>query len=387
MKVLYDYRPWQDFYGRGVARYIEELFSECIRLIDDKAFILLKNYNGKKPSFCPEIERKIDFCYQECFDRGNFFNERFDVFISGSACRLNMSPETVLDEMYPTSVMKLCNHKTVILYDFIPLFFQEYLWDEFQKMSFAFQSEFLRTFDCVFAISKFTAASAMRYIPLSKEKLSVIYGGVDTKKFLSKNSKRPYSVGDRKNHIVYVGGFAPQKNWRGAAKAFCLAYSKELLPVDASFYIVCNAGQECKDELKRIAEEFGLSYGKHILATGFIPDSEMVELISTARASIFPSFLEGLGLPILESYAAGTPCWASGFHSTNEITFPECTFNPFEEESMVHAFADIYARPDLCQKSLEFGRKLLNEISWPNAAGKVVDVFKRLSASSLDSIC
>ena len=28
MRILYDWRPWQDFNGRGVARYVEELFGE-----------------------------------------------------------------------------------------------------------------------------------------------------------------------------------------------------------------------------------------------------------------------------------------------------------------------------------------------------------------------
>lgn len=158
-----------------------------------------------------------------------------------------------------------------------------------------------------------------------------------------------------------------------------MAYNRGLIPADASFYIICNANQGCKDALKELAESYGLVYGKQILATGFVSDAEMVNLISTARASFFPSFLEGLGLPILESYAAGTPCWASAFHATKEITYPACTFNPFEENSMIQAFADIYARPDLCQKSLEFGRQLLKEISWEKAAAKVVSVFERLS--------
>ena len=381
MKVLYDWRPWQDFHGRGVARYIDALFMKCMNLIDEEAFILLKN-NKQEPDFSAELEKKVHLRYQDDLDREMFSGEEFDVFISGSACRLNMSPETVLDEMYPHNVLKLCRHRTVILYDFIPLFFQDYLWDEFQKVSFALQSEMLRTFDHVFTISKFTAASAIRYIPLPREKLSVIYGGVDVKKFCSENSLSPYSVGNRKNHIVYVGGFASQKNWQGAVKAFCMAYNWGLIPADAAFYIICNANQGCKDALKELTESHGLVYGKQILATGFVSDAEMENLISTARASIFPSFLEGLGLPILESYAAGTPCWASAFHAAKEITFPACTFNPFEESSMIRAFADIYARPDLCQKSLEFGHQLLKEISWEKAAAKVVSVFERLSAGT-----
>ena len=133
-----------------------------------------------------------------------------------------------------------------------------------------------------------------------------------------------------------------------------------------------------KDEIKNLVEKFGIKYGKQVIVTGYISDEKMLEIVSSAKASIFPSYLEGLGLPILESYAAGTPCWASGVHSTKEITLPECTFNPFDEISMKNAITEIYHRPDLCEKSLDFGRTLLKEITWENAAKKMIRVFEQL---------
>ncbi|MBQ9537938.1 MAG: glycosyltransferase, partial [Treponema sp.] len=322
---------------------------------------------------------KIHFCNRTDFENGCLEKHTFDIFFNGSAHRLKMDSKSVLNEMYPESIMKICRYKAVFLHDFIPLFFQDYIWDENQKISFALQNEFLRFFDCIFVHSHFTAACATRYIPLETDKIFVMYGGIDEKNFSSGNSFSSYSLGNRKNHIVYVGGFAPQKNWRGLTKAFCMAVKRGLLPDNASLYIVCSANQNCMNDLKILTKSFGLEYGKNVVATGFISDAEMKNLISTARASIFPSFLEGLGLPILESYAAGTPCWASGFHATKDLVLPECSFNPFDEESIVQAISDIYKRTDLCSRSLEFGRGLLNTYSWDKAARKVVDVFESLA--------
>lgn len=376
MKVLYDYRPWQDFYGRGVARYIEDLFGECIKQLNTEAFILLHE-NGETPNFYSNSS-KVHICYEKEFENKKFEKNEFDIYINGSACRLNASPATVLDEMYPKSVIETCRYKTAILHDFIPLFFQNYIWDDNQKISFALQYDVLRKFDHIFGNSKYSCASAFHYIPIEKEKLTVLYGGVNNKKFSSKNSSKPYSSRERKNHIVYVGGFASQKNYQGVINSFCKAYKEKSIPEDSKFYLICSASQGSKDEIKNLVEKFGIKYGKQVIVTGYISDEKMLEIVSSAKASIFPSYLEGLGLPILESYAAGTPCWASGVHSTKEITLPECTFNPFDEISMKNAITEIYHRPDLCEKSLDFGRTLLKEITWENAAKKMIRVFEQL---------
>ena len=319
----------------------------------------------------------------EDFNEGRFVQDEFDVFLNGSACRIDANPRNILDEMYPTSVMDACRYKTAILHDFIPLFFQEYLRDEYRKTAFALQCEILRTFDLVFANSCYTAASAMRYVPIPKEKLLVIYGGVDRTRFKSRNSSLPYSASTRKNHIVYVGGFAPQKNWQGLCRAFCRAYTKRLVPNDAVLYIVCNASDGSKEELRSLTEGLGVRYGVNVIATGFISDSDMVELLSDSRASIFPSFLEGLGLPVLESYAVGTPCWASGCHSTKELVLPECSFDPFCEDAMIKAVVDIFKRTDLCERSLEFGRSILNSYTWNNAARKMLGSLERLTEEEI----
>ena len=375
MKILYDYRPWQSFLGRGVGRYVECLFGTAIALQDYEAYILVHR-NGEMPDFDEKYKEKVRFCYINDFDTNKYKEAEFDCFINGSACCLGISAENVLDDMYPMNIMKCCRIKTAILHDFIPLFFQQYIPNELNKIAFSLQYEMLKNLDHVFTNSKFVIAQGIKYLGLEMNKCTCLYGGADIKKFTTKNSLCSYSQTTRKNHIIYVSGEAAQKNNEGFVRAFCSAYKGDLIPRDSRLYIVCKASQEFKDSIKRITEESGCRYGKQVFASGFIPDDEMLEIITSARASVFPSFLEGLGLPILESYVAGTPCWASGVHATKEITFPKCTFNPFDRNSMIQAVQDIYNKPELCEKSLEFGRRLIKELTWENAAKKMIEVIE-----------
>ena len=117
-----------------------------------------------------------------------------------------------------------------------------------------------------------------------------------------------------------------------------------------------------------------------MIVTNYISDEEMVSLLSTARASIFASFYEGLGLPILESYAAGTPCWASNVSATREFVPAECSFDPFDSASMVAAIERIYSDDAICARSLEFGRRLIQTVNWNTAAEKMRQKLEELCA-------
>lgn len=381
MKILYDFRPWQAFYGRGVARYIEDLFTQAIKQNSDKAYILLDK-EKVQPNFPEEIKDMIIPCFLNDFIDGKFKNNEFDCFINGSACSLTSSPETVIDEMYPNSVIKTCKYKAVVVHDFIPLYFQDYICSEKQKISFLLQYSYLKNMDYIFTNSVFTKASIIYNLSIFEKKIQNIYAGANVEKFTNKNSVLAYNETKRKNHIVYVSGAAVQKNNEGIVKAFCKAYKKGSIPKDSKFYIICKANQTFIELIRNITESESCKYGEQVIATDYISDKEMIDIISTAKSSIFPSFLEGLGLPILESYAAGTPCWASGMHATKEITLPECTFNPFDENSMIKAMEDIYTKPELCEKSLEYGRSLLKKITWENAAKKMLEKIDSLLTNS-----
>ena len=50
---------------------------------------------------------------------------------------------------------------------------------------------------------------------------------------------------------------------------------------------------------------------------------KQVELYSSAKALLFPSFNEGLGLPVLEAYACGTAVFARDIRPVNELTLKE----------------------------------------------------------------
>ena len=97
-------------------------------------------------------------------------------------------------------------------------------------------------------------------------------------------------------------------------------------------------------------------------------DIELRGLVSNALASVFPSLYEGLGMPILESYARGRPVFGSNTSAVTEVIAPECSFDPWSIEAMADMLVRIPAEPALHAASLRFGEHVLARMSWAASA-------------------
>lgn len=379
MKILYDLRAYQNYENRGIGRYIYEVFTRTMRADSETIYALVESYTDE-PDLPEDLAERVCFCKIENFLADEFPHGYFDVLINGAALQFSNGGGP-LEWMYPPKVQRSCKIITCILYDFIPLLFDYCCANEGSRILYAIQMEATRYVDHIFAISLFTQCSGMRYLARPAEDFTCLYGGADETLFHSQNSDQPFDQGIRGNHLIYISGDALHKNNEGFVRAFCRARSNGTLPEDAALYIVCSASDEMIDSLKQETRASGCHFGKDVIVTNFIPDEEMVTLLSTARASVFPSLYEGLGLPILESYVAGTPCWASGVSATREFVPAECSFDPFDQASMVNAIERIYADDAICARSLAFGRKLIQTVNWDTAAEKMLKKLQELTQS------
>jgi glycosyltransferase involved in cell wall biosynthesis len=82
-----------------------------------------------------------------------------------------------------------------------------------------------------------------------------------------------------------------------------------------------------------------------ILFTGFVDELAKYALLRHADATLYPSFFEGFGLPVLESLSVGTPCVASWSSAIPEAGGDVCAyFDPLDEADFHRAINDLLAR-------------------------------------------
>ena len=189
-----------------------------------------------------------------------------------------------------------------------------------------------RKADKIIAVSNFTAFELEKYVHVPKEKITVIYNGIDEEWF---NVERGEDVHD-KPYILYVGNVKPHKNLVTLVKAFMKIKDK----VDYDLIIVgkkegfITGDQEIA---KMAAEE-----PNRIIFTGFVEDEQLKQYYKQAAIFVFPSLYEGFGLSPLEALATG----CNRVICSDAASLPEICgdmvqyFNPNDEESLAYAILE-----------------------------------------------
>lgn len=104
---------------------------------------------------------------------------------------------------------------------------------------------------------------------------------------------------------------------------------------------------------------------EHVIELGRCSDSEMARHLASARALLFPSFVEGYGLPLTEALGAGVPVIASDLPVFRELagTLPDY-LKPNDESGWARAIAE-YAGADSVARAAQLERiKGFNPPDW-----------------------
>lgn len=108
------------------------------------------------------------------------------------------------------------------------------------------------------------------------------------------------------NFLLFVSVIEKRKNLNVLFDAFMKAYPKIKMPL----VVVGSRGYGYKDILKHY-DDLPDTVRKNIILTGFISESDKYALLNNARAFVFPSLYEGIGLPIIEAFSSNLPVLTS----------------------------------------------------------------------------
>ncbi len=144
--------------------------------------------------------------------------------------------------------------------------------------------------------------------------------------------------------IVFVGGLAPHKNLHGLLDGFERAISKGHLETihlalvgdfkGAGFF--SNYDSLCD----RVHTNPELRDRVHF--SGYVSDTDLVALYSSALAVAMPSYSEGFGLPAIEAMACAVPVLASDRGALPEVVGDAgLYFDPFDVESICAAIIEM----------------------------------------------
>ena len=217
--------------------------------------------------------------------------------------------------------------------------------------------------DLVIAVSEATAASIRRLFPQAGGKLEVTYQSTE---FVINKDAEPLPAGFLEkvynlragNYFLFVGAIEPKKNVARLIDAYFAA------DTDTPLVIVGRRGWLDEDEarmlghLKTVFEEktreemlrlIGGQAGdgmldrllnNRIVFLDYVPFRHLRRLYEGARALVFPSIVEGFGLPVLEAMTLGCPVITSTDPALMEVTGDAAlNVDPFRVDAISAAIA------------------------------------------------
>ncbi len=110
----------------------------------------------------------------------------------------------------------------------------------------------------------------------------------------------------RGRYLLYVASLEKRKNLDTILDAYALASDEIAIPL----IIAGDPGYRFEEIFRRV-DHFPAAIRNRIALIGRVTEAEKFALLRGARALVFPSLGEGLGLPVVEALAVGTPAITS----------------------------------------------------------------------------
>lgn len=219
-------------------------------------------------------------------------------------------PEVVLDGEAANRIewaRRVGAHTAAILYDLIPIEFPQYCGEALRE-TFPAYIEALAGVDRLIAISAYSLDCFMAHAERQSLEVrawtSVAWLPGQLAALKRVTAPEPPRDGKRVS-IVCVSTIEPRKNHRALLAAW-RRLRKSAPRLDVRLTLIGNLYHGA-DELAEMIRE-AMANDSTISWRVAIPDDELIAQMREAAFTVYPSLVEGFGLPILESLWAGKPC-------------------------------------------------------------------------------
>lgn len=169
-------------------------------------------------------------------------------------------------------------------------------------------------------------------------------------------------------YFLCVGTLEPRKNLPLVIRAHASLSSSE----QAQYPLVIVGGRGWKDaSILRLCNREG------IIRLGYVEDETLAELVSGARAVLFPSLYEGFGLPVLEAMASDVPIVLSGESSPMEVAGEAAIVaSPTAPEPWTDCMRALIEHPELFAHQRQTGLVRAQEFTWHRCATETLRVYQ-----------
>lgn len=229
-----------------------------------------------------------------------------------------------------------------------------------------FFPKFARKAAKIITVSEFSKQDIIDKYKVEPEKIHVAYNGAN-------EGFRPISEEERievrnqyiagNQYFMFVGSLHPRKNLARLFPAYDMF--KERTGSDVKLLIV-GEKRWWTEPIQKAYE--AMRHKDDVVFVGHLQMSELQRVTAAALASVYVSYFEGFGIPIVEAYKCDVPVITSNVTSMPEVAGDAALLvDPFNIESIASAL-ELVMDENVRNSLIEKGRIRRNDFSWDTAA-------------------
>ncbi|MFH1767212.1 MAG: glycosyltransferase family 1 protein [Patescibacteria group bacterium] len=221
----------------------------------------------------------------------------------------------------------------------------------------------------IISISNYSKQSVLNHFGIKEKKISVIPNGIIPAKTAKNVSFSRLGVFEP--YFLYVGSAYPHKNLHTMLDAFAKFTQND----QYTQLVIAGRRDVFSQELERYAKAQNIS-SEQLRFIDFPTDEEVAALYKSARLFIFPSRLEGFGLPPLEAMSHGTPVAAAQASSLPEVLGKAAWyFDPDDSSALARLMQQATDNPEMMATKVTEGLHQSSTFTWLQTAEKTLDLY------------
>ena len=225
--------------------------------------------------------------------------------------------------------------------------------------------------DHVICISENTRHDLLDLLPISSDKVSVVYLGFDQFVLNSKYSNTKSLIKETP-YLLYVGERGGYKNFKGLLQTYS---SSNWLR--QNFCVICFGGGPLNRDEHALINRLKISPNAIQHVTG--GDDVLAGLYASASIFVYPSLYEGFGIPPLEAMSLSCPVACSNTSSIPEVTGVAAElFDPTDHTAMREAIERVLSSPDHASNLIAKGHERIKQFTWDKCAQATLDIYRKI---------
>lgn len=240
--------------------------------------------------------------------------------------------------------------------------------------------------DRVISISEFTSNELVKRYGVPPDKISLCYQTCNQLFFEKVTEERKAELRQTFDlppaFWLYVGAISERKNLLGICEAMHLNRHKSSLPL-----VVIGEGGNYLQQVQSFLVKNNLAQQVRFLSyteaakrsLRFQQAKDVPAFYQMAMALLYPSQLEGFGIPLIEAFASGLPVITSRTTSLPEVGGDAaCYVDPSSAESIASALLKLEHDPQLRHTMIQRGKEILPTFTAGKTAAVVWNLYQQL---------